>query len=181
MSVKWIKKRTPAQVAADAPQVCVACNGSGKYDHEIDPAALAETLMPAHLAARIRQVQRPVRQDFRGDPMTIRRKSDDGTPMTEQDEQRGPGLHLDPEQTDFLGKVLSAQVVASQDVANRVLDFTQAERDEAQRALVALYDALAEIHYGSEVQLRAVGMLLQDFDARVDVAASALARRGSTR
>lgn len=113
--------------------------------------------------------------------MTIRRKHDDGTPMTEQDEQQGPGLRLDPQQTDFLGKVLSAQVVASQDVANRVLEFTQAERDEAQRALVALYDALAEIHYGSEVQLRAVGMLLQDFDARVDVAASALARRGSTR
>lgn len=114
--------------------------------------------------------------------MTIRRKSDDGTPMTEQqDEQRGPGLRLDPEQTDFLGKVLSSQVAASQDVANRVLEFTQTERDEAQRALVALYDALAEIHYGSEVQLRAVGLLLQDFDARVDVAASALARRGSAR
>lgn len=37
MSVKWIKKTTPAQVAADAPQVCVACNGSGKYDHHGSP------------------------------------------------------------------------------------------------------------------------------------------------
>lgn len=89
------------------------------------------------------------------------------------------GLDLSRPEVDLLAQVLTANIAASQNTSNRVLDRVENERDEAQRALVGLYDALYEAHHTAEVQLRSVGAILQWYGAAADDASRALSHRTS--